>query len=511
MITNFNNFLLLERKINIELMSKDDNWWNNFIKKLLLNEPFYIDDFEKVTVKNPKKIYNSIIDIDTGKVDKQKAYNYFTSTGKKGGMYKHNIELSNGEKIGLNDLERTWEFGSSPGTSTGTKQTRVNESIQAIYLSIRQKKKSPIIKDDILNFIKEYKKDTPYALSIYKKIGTDVKISIDDLDAERGWMDTHLLISNMLFDYLDDENKYVFYQSFYSDPNALPVILRNKFYELIRKETDVDVDIAKWNPSDVFCVVEDKETKIINKINDCYNIDELNYLMDYLFDKKYLVGISLKKVDINREVRFIINKEETSKFKYLYSTTSLIPTASMSVNIYVEADSTIPTSKEQIMTARIYTGDKESDMMLEIKGSDSKYGKAGMRYLNDILRKVGLKEIPYHNDIYIKNLTNEDIIKKLEEYYDKLDMGKTITKTDRYDISDTRSKLIGKLQSLILIDILESNKNVRYIKPGFIGTIMSYFRKVTKSDYVVKQLFYYAYAMGNEIFENCKYFRISNF
>lgn len=503
---------MTERKLNIELLSKDDNWWKKFVTNISSNIPFFINDFDEVIIKNSSDIMNNIIDLKTNKVDKQKAYNFFTKGGKKGDVYNHNIELSNGDKIGLNDLERTWEFGSSPGTSIGTKQTRVNESIQAIYLAIRQKKKSNISEDDILKFIEDYKKDNSDALSIYKKIGTDAKITIDDLDTKRGWMETHIKISNMLFDYLEDEYKYSFYQSFYNDPNAISNVIRYKFYKLIKRETELDIDIAKWNPSDIFCVSIYREHNMIKKIMECSNIEELNNLMDYFFVKKYLVGISLKKVDILKKVRFIINKDEKSKFKYLYSTTSLIPTASMSVNIYVESESTIPTSKKQVMTARIYTGDKESDMVLEIKGSSSKYGKAGMSYLNNVLMSANLSQIPSHNSDYIKSLTNEDIITKIEDYYNKLKIGKTITKTDRYDISDTRSKLIGKLQSLILVDILESNKNIRYTKGGFIEFIMSYFnKKVSKTDYVVKQLFYYAYAMGNEIFENCKYFRISNF
>jgi hypothetical protein len=209
---------------------------------------------------------------------------------------------------------------------------------------------------------------------------------------------------------------------------------------------------------------------------------------------------------MDHEVRFIINKQEKSSFKYLYSTTSNDPTASMSVNIYVESESTIKTVKQQVMTARIYTGDQESDMVLEIKGANSKYGKAGMGYLNKVLNDTGINSIPSHFDI---GLTNEELIQKIEEYYSRLQMGKTNTKTDRYNIRDSRSRLIGKYQSLMLVEILESNKNKSF-KNGIIGRLMFMFNKISKTDYIIKQLFYYAYAMGNEIFENCKYFRISN-
>ena len=512
MITNYKNFLF-ERKLNVELLSRDDDWWLNFLNKLTMNKPFNLDDFTEVTIDNATEIANSIIDADgeSFRVDKQKAYDFFTEKGKKGSQYKHNILLSNGEYIGLNDLDRTWEFGSHPGTSIGTKQTRVNETIQCIYLAIRQKKGRPINPRDILRFIEDFQKDTPYAIKIYKKVGTTSKIAIEDLDIQRGWMDTHITIANLLFDYLDEDRKYVFYQAFFDDENAIPKILRHKFYELVKELTKVDVDIAKWNPSDLYIVNIDKELELIDKINICTDLEELNIVMDYYFEKKYLISISLKKLDLSRDVRFIINKEETSKFNYIKSSTSLDPTSSMSVSIHAEVDSTIPTkNKQQTIVARIFTGEQESDIMLEVKGKDAMYGKVGMSFLNDVLTRARVKSISSYNDDEIKNLSNEEIIEKINMYYDKLDMIKNVTRGERHDIKETRSKLISKLQALMFVDILEENKNTRYFAKGILGTITSLFKKQTKTEYIVKQLFYYAYAMGNEIFQNCKYFRISN-
>jgi hypothetical protein len=510
MISNYKNFLL-ERKLNVELLSRTDEWWENFIEKLKENEPFNLDDFTQVTIDNPRRIIRSIIDTKTDKVDKQKAYDFFTEKGKKGSKYKHNIRLSNGEYIGLNDLDRTKEFGSHPGTSIGTKQTRINETIQCIYLAIRQKKKKPITRDDIQEFIDDYNHDTPYAISIYKKVGSTSKIDVEDLDPGRGWMDTHITIANMLFDYLDEDRKYVFYQAFFDDENSIPKILRRKFYNLIKTLTTVDIDISKWNPSDLFVVNVDKEPELIDKINICGDLEELNTVMDYYFEKKYLIGISLKKINQSKEVRFIVNKEETSKFKYINSSTSTEPTASMSVNIHAEVQSTIPTSnKDQTIVARIFTGEQESNIMLEVRGRDAMYGKVGMSFFNDVLKKAKVRTIPSYNDDEIKNLSNDEILSKINTYYDKLDLEKTKTRGDDHNIGESRSKLIGKLQALMLVEILEENKEVRYFAKGILGTLTSLFHRQTKTEYIIKQLFYYAYAMGNEIFQNCKYFRISN-
>lgn len=514
MITDYKKFILLERKLNIELLSRPDKeiWWDNFIKKLSNNEPFFMDEWKEITISNSQEIIDSIVDTETSKVDKQKAYDFFTKTGKKGGLYKKNIETTNGEFISLKNLERTKEFGSSGGSSAGTKKTRINETIQSIYLSIRQKKGENIIKEDIINFIEEFKNDTPYALSIYKKIGTNVRLNIEDLDAERGWMDTHLTIANEMFNnYLDEDYNYNFYQSFYDDPNSVPSALKHKFYDIIKEETKLKIDISKWNPSDIFIVCNKEEYDIIESINNCENIEDLNNLMDGCFNDKQVIGISLKKINQSKDVIFLINKEEETLFKYSYSTSSASPMSSMSINIYADAKSTIPTDEEQILTSRIFTDKKESNIVLEIKGKSTKYGKVSLSYLNKTLLDVGIEPIPTYKDKNIQKLSNDEIIDAINKYYGTLKLGKTYTRTNKYDISNTRSKLISKLQSLILVDKLEKNKNVRYIRSGFINKIISYFKRTNKSDYVIKQLFYYAYAMGNEIFDNCKYIRINNF
>ena len=513
MITDFKNYLLLERKLNIELLSRYDSWWKNFLHKLQMNEPFPIDEFNDVQIKNVRKIISAIVDIDTGKVDKQKAYDFFTEKGVKGSKYnKKAIKLTNGDKIGLNDLVRTWEFGSSPGTSTGTRQTRVNETIQAIYLAIRHKLKRSINENDIQNFIDEYDdEDSEFVNKILKKVGLNVRISKEDLLARGDWMHTHIEIANALFDLLDDEDRFFFYQAFFDLEGSLPRIIRTKYYDILRDmKINIKIDFAKWNPADIFVVNEEFEDDIKARIAMCNNMEDLNITMDYYFDNKQLIGLSLKKIHPERIPYFVVNKTEVSDFKYIKSTASADPIASMSVNIHAEVESTIPTAKERIMTSRIYTGDQISNMVLEIKGSTSKYGKASMSYLNKILERLDIEPIPPHNSWEIEHMSEEDLVEAITEYYSILKIGTTNTKGERHNIKDSRSRLIGKYQSLILVDILETNKN-KPIRSGIIGELLLLLnKKRNKTDYIMKSLFYYAYAMGNELFENCKYYRIGD-
>lgn len=516
MITNYKNFSLLERNINIEMLSRYDEWWDNFIKKLKKNKPFPVkfnDEFSEVVIDNPRKIINNIVDRKTGKVDKQKAYDFFTEKGVKGSRYnKEVIKLTNGQRIGLNDLMRTWEFGSSAGTSTGTKQTRINETIQAICLSIRYRKKEDITIEDIEYFVDNYNgPDIKYVDKVLKNVGLNVQITEEDLRNNKDWYYTHMTLSNEIYSFLNDDIRYFFYQAFFDIENYLPKVIRNKFYEIMRNmQIDFKIDFAKWNPADIFIVNEEKEKQILERLLLCKDMEELNMVMDEYFNEGSLIGVSLKKLDPNRKMHFVINKQEESNFKYIKSTASISPMASMSVNIHAEVNSTIPTTKDQTMTARIYTGDEESNVVLEIKGSSSKYGKASMSYLNKVLSDVELGPIPSYNSDEIEEMSNDDLKSAIEQYYSILKIGSNSTKGNRSNIEEKRSKLISKYQSLILVNILETNKN-KPINSGVVGRFLfALNKKRNKTDYIVKHLFYYAYAMGNEIFENCKYYRIGS-
>jgi len=519
MITNYNKFILNEKNINIELLSRSyENWWNVFLKKLNNNESFELVNGDIVYIKNYSEIISKILNDKLNGVDIQRAYDFFTKKdGKKGNRYnKQAIELTNGRFIGLNDIKRTTEFGSSPGSSTGLVQTRINETIQTIFFSLRYNKKNTLTEDDVNNFIEKMPDKNlddicEDLLNVYINIDTKAIIKKSDLSPEKGWMTTHLDLANALFDILDFEEKsnlkYVFYQAF-AEKELLNVI-HNKFYELIHNIPDLNINInfAKWNPADVFVVNSKEENKMIENIRKCTDFVTFNSQMDIYFNERWLIGISLKKITRENNLKFIINKDEESYFYYDYSNASINPLASMSVNIHVNTTSTIHTNTKQIMTARIYTDKEESDILLEIQGVKSKGGKASLNYLNKVLTDIDVTPIPTYKEIF---LTNDELINEIEKYYSILDKNKlTKTRGSNHDISKTRSKLISKYQSLMIVDILETNKN-KPIRNTVLDKFFYSFTKMSKSDYIVKSLFYYAYAMGNEIFQNCKYYRISN-
>ena len=100
----------------------------------------------------------------------------------------------------------------------------------------------------------------------------------------------------------------------------------------------------------------------------------------------------------------------------------------------------------------------------------------------------------------MKHITNDEIVDKINKIYDSMidNLNYTTIKTDTYDINGKRSKLISKYQSLKLVEILENNKNITH--DTLLGTSVS--------DFIIKEIFYYGYSMGNDLFGNTKYFRI---
>ena len=83
---------------------------------------------------NADEIVPNITD-GAGKYDPDAAKDFFKS----GTRYSKVIQTDD-ERYQLNDIEKTSDFGSSGGSSLGTKETRNVECIQCLFLALRQTK-----------------------------------------------------------------------------------------------------------------------------------------------------------------------------------------------------------------------------------------------------------------------------------------------------------------------------------------------------------------------------------
>lgn len=488
----FSKFGKSESKLSLfELIRQDKDGvfkGNILIQRLKNGEPLYTSLTHKVDILNPQEIIDNIVD-SRGRYSPYLASKFF----KKGSRYVPVFQTKNGY-IRLNDIYRTRTFGSGSGTSMGTVGSRLNECVQALFMSLRQFKGEQLTKDDYDNII-EYENDKTI---VNEKLLSDLRIPV--LLNEyimfdfSNWFHTYTEIANEVFDKLDNSRKYTIYHAFYND--GLVKSIRNTFTKLVKDEgANFKISLSRWNPSDIYIVDSNLDESITNEILNCSSLDEMNLIMDNHFDNKELISVNFKKINDDDTVELIVTKDETPKFKYTHSTVSEDPFESMTVYINAESDFSLTDDKEKL-EVRIFSGLRESNVFLEIKGKTGKFGKINIKYLNYILKNLDLDTLPEYTDL--QSYDYEQLINKIDKMYYKLSDKIEFTKSTNSGktITSHRSKLISKYQSLLLVSILENNKNIRKQ------------RRQTVSDYILTKLFYYGYSIKNDFFDSCKYYRV---
>lgn len=474
-------------QLTIPVLNKDTKRWINFFNNIKNGEKLTLNTEKgrNVKIKNNKEILKSITTDD--ELDINKAINYFMVKKR----YQPVINTSYGLRK-LNDFMKTVDYGSSTGSSLGTNQTRVNETLQLYFLSLRQQLGRELVIEDADNF--NLDKSRINVKSTRKIIKQDIK----NFDT---WKYTYIKTTNKFFNYIDTQKSYIFYHVYYNEGITKEIHkMFNILIKQVKKENKLNFNISssRWNPSDFYAVSSTLENTILNHIKNSQTLSQLNEVMDYHFDNRDLVGLSLKKIPENKEIDFIVNKQDRPLFEYTKSVTSNISLNSMSVYIKGKSQSIFDSNRIESLVSRIFTGDKESNINLEIRGDTSMYGKISFNYINYVLSLVNINTIDDYRDM--KHITNDEIVDKINKIYDSMidNLNYTTIKTDTYDINGKRSKLISKYQSLKLVEILENNKNITH--DTLLGTSVS--------DFIIKEIFYYGYSMGNDLFGNTKYFRI---
>lgn len=480
-----------ESKLSLfELIRQDKNGnfkGNILIQRLKNNEPLYTSLTHKINILNNEEIINNIID-RKGKYSPYLASNFFKKENKYVPVFKTEKGI-----LKLNDIYRTRTFGSSKGTSMGTVGAKLNECVQSLFFSYRQFKGENLTKFDYNNIIQYDNNRTFINDKILQNLRIPVILNEYIIYDFSNWFDTYIEISNVIFNKLDSSKNYIIYHSFYND--GLTKSIRDTFQKLIKNENiDFKISLPKWNPSNIYLVDSDLDNYITEQISNCLSLKEMNKIMDEHFNKKELISINLKKMNCD-DIELFITKDESPKFKYTYSMISEEPFESMTVYINAESDFILTDEKEKL-EVRIFSGLRESNVFLEIKDKNGKFGKINIKYLNYILKKLDLDTLPEYTDLQFYDY--EQLINKIDKMYYKLNDKVEFTKINNNgkSITSHRSKLISKYQSLLLISILENNKNIMIQGTESI------------SDFIINKLFYYGYSIKNDFFDSCKYYRV---
>lgn len=454
----------------------------------------------KSPIVNDEEIIDKITD-DTGKFDSDKAKRFFTT----GNRYKKNIQVEDDTNFyQLNDIEKTSDFGSSGGSSLGTIETRVVECLQCLFLALRQTKgDSSLTKDCIEELFDEMGN---VRQDLLQNIRVPIQITSDLIDQYSvKWLSTFIATANALYeirpvytkDKATDDNvlsrrkTYIFYQIGF---NRDFTHILSETYRGFRETTGIP--IAKWTPSDIWAVHKPQHSSIIQRMNNCDNIEQLNFVVDQLFDQKSLRGISLKKlktIEDESDVTLIINKvTPVPSYKFDEVVTSNNYLGSLGVRIIVDQISPIESQNfKENMDVRSFSGPNElSDISGEVIGTSARHGKVGLKRINKIISSVSREKdmvVPsIETKLQLSTKSDEELLEEIQRLNHRIkDLGRGVG--TKGSITG-RARLISKYQSLKFADILYSYREI--------------------ADEIIEKVFYYAMAIKNDTFDSPKYVRI---
>lgn len=459
---------LIEANLTIQDLEKrgrDGLRGDVLIKKIKNFEPIVIskpgEAPKDVTVTNGEDEILPEITIDgTDNYDPDGGVDFF----KNGNRYNDAIEGEDEESYKLNDIQKTAEFGSSKGSSAGTVATREIESLQCLILSYRQIKRTKVDESDYSILEKLRKSEFNDYL---KNVDTEISITSEMLRVYKSeWSQTFLKTANALYDkktkmirrgeksdyLLNKRLEYTFYQI--SSKNGVSLAIKEAF-----KRCAQSANISKWNPADIWAVSKKAEQIIIGELDRCSNIKSLNHIIDTRFDRRELVGVSLKKVSKDEEVTMIINKvTDPPKYEFISVHLSKYPFLTASLRIEAQRKSYAFGDALEYMTIRSFAGSKVQNISGEIAGKSARQGKISLTKINMILEKYriegeeGLEQVPTVKEI--STWSDFELRTEITIINNKI--------TGRYDIvkntgrvtESNRARLTAKYQSLYLSWIL---------------------------------------------------------
>lgn len=466
-------------------------------------------------VTNADEIINNITDGDEKSFDVEKAKNFLT----KGRNYIKRFSVDD-EQFKLNDIEKTKDFGSSSGSSLGTEQTIVVESIQCLICALRQKMRQNITINDIFSL---FDRNGNIHSNLISQIEIPISLNSDIINQYVGsWGDTFVKTANSLF-----EEKSVYVPKLSSDKKdrLLSGRIRYKFCQINSKSRIVEsiranykrfvvtkgIPIEKWNPSDLWIISFEDEENIINSLRNCDTLVDFNSKIDEFFLEKKLIGVSLKKLKENKDVNLLINKvTPRPTYKFLKVRTSSKPLSSLGVHVLLEQRSSLESECRQILiNFRTFNGKEViGDISGEITGTSARYGKISLKRINQILSSIkesfGVEELGIiqnykelstktNKQLYIDILKMNDLVGRFGDKITSIESGERVEPAENE--YENRVRLVSKYQALNFAKILYQSSEIEVDDKNL-------------SDLICQRIMYYALAIQNDVFESPIYIRI---
>jgi len=462
------------------------------VKKLINGDQLTINkkgQRKNISVTNSGDIVSNIID-DRGKYDSDLGEVIF----KPNYRYEDVIDGDDGKRYKLNDIEKTPDFGSSRGSSLGTLETRAVESLQCLILAYRQFKRTHIKESDFIDILRlsdtEFNGYLEYvdAMNITKDL-------FENYVSE--WGITFLKTANALFSkkikitprnkidiILRPDIQYKFYQ----------VSSKNGVCEAIKRVYHMSKvpSMSKWNPADIWAVDINNEQEIINEIEKHKSVYALNKVIDYYFDNRQLVGISLKKVDDKDEkIKLVINKM-TKPPKYTFSGIKLSEDALSTASLRIEVNTSSEVgfgNAPSYMTVRSFSGSKIQNISGEVAGKSARQGKISLIKINEILKKHIGETVPTVKEIDKYGWDDEELKNQIENINDLIVRRYGHVSHSNRQYTENRIRLVSKYQALFLAWIFIENEEKRKNRRA----------ELTVVDQTVEEMFHYALSIMFDI------------
>lgn len=332
-----------------------------------------------------------------------------------------------GGKYKLKDFVKTERYTGGSGSSTGSANTKITESAQAVYVQAKWNGSIDYTEDDITK-----------AFELTKEL--DVSLE-DILNISDKWRNSCILGAEELYQNFGKKS-YQFHHKSEWVRN-----LETLFKKLNKPEKRFH-NINKWNPSDIYLLT--KKGRNIS-FDDVVDIVELNNVLHAALESRDIIGVSLKLIKKSPSISYYNIGEDRPIIEFEKFTTGAQDFFS-SKDIYIHFTHN---GKIQFRTF-------PDSFQGEITGIHSNEGKLGYGPVQTILRLLKIDQLMSIKDLHL------DIYNEEESVYSDFYKNYVAYSTDRKKISYTKFKAFcmdnpdwtfSKYLGCQLIDIITSNNS----------------------------------------------------
>jgi hypothetical protein len=357
-----------------------------------------------------------------------------------------------GEEINFNQLKKTKEFGSNPGSGGGAELTKLGESAQCVYNAVAFRFGN--IKDATDFFDKVDKVKNMY----------DIDGDIEEIKTSlpTKWIESSIWTANLL--------SKMYKGNYISHRGSKQVDIIDKHFHKFNKAAGKPLsNLNKWNPADIWLLKKGFKPNF-GGIN---NLLELNDYIGKLYNDGSMIGISLKKITSDKPPVQVYNTPDSKILtKYLSSTITTGNKGFLkdSMDVYMNFEYHGEQARIQF---RSFGGKSLTGWQGEVKGTSANGGKIGGGGINKILRNK-----------LTKSMNIAKLVKSKDEQFlkDFYTLGKEFYKFPRkytYDVFKKNIKkvndsyLYSKFAGLEMLKVFEKIKDKNSVITSILGYAMS--------------------------------------